>query len=343
MYDVTVVFLEGGLSSTAVIPVEIFHSAGALWHELQGRPPQPLFRVRTVTIDGGPVRCSGGFSLSPEASLTEVDRTDIVIIPTTGMDLEARLAEAGETLLPWLRRQHGQGAVITGVCMGSALIAESGLLDGRTATAHWALGEQMAARWPQVHWKPELFVTEDTRVICSGGLYGSIDVSLYLVERLCGREIAVQCAKALLLPMPRQSQSGYAMTPVARQHDNERIRLAESFLQANLERETPVRDLARMAGLSERTFARHFKACTGRNPSDYVQALRVEAAKAHLENGLKAVQTVSSEVGYDDVAFFRALFKRATGMTPAEYRAQFGPRDARTPIGAYPGSSELGL
>jgi transcriptional regulator GlxA family with amidase domain len=213
--------------------------------------------------------------------------------------------------------------------MGSAVIAEAGLLDGRTATAHWAMGGVLSERWPQVHWKPDLFVTEDSRVICSGGLYASIDVSLYLVERLCGREIAVQCAKALLLPMPRMSQSGYAMTPVARDHDNAQIRRAERFLQENLERETPVRDLAQMAGLGERTFMRHFKAATGRSPSDYLQALRVEAAKAMLEGGLKPVQVISHEVGYVDLAFFRSLFKRATGMTPAEYRAQFGPRAAR--------------
>ena len=328
MYDVTVVFLGGGLASTAVIPVEIFHSAGALWHELQGRPPQPLFRVRTVTIDGGPVESPGGLRITPEAALTEVDRTDIVVVPTTGVEFDLRLAEAEAVLLPWLRKQYDQGALITGICMGSALIAEAGLLDGRTATAHWAMGDQLSERWPQVNWKPELFVTEDSRVICSGGLYASIDVSLYLVERLCGREIAVQCAKALLLPMPRMSQSGYAMTPVARDHEDERVHRAEAFLQANLERETPARDLARMAGLGERTFMRHFKAATGRSPSDYLQTLRIEAAKAMLESGVKPVQTISNEVGYVDLAFFRGLFKRATGMTPVEYRAQFGPRIA---------------
>jgi transcriptional regulator GlxA family with amidase domain len=257
-----------------------------------------------------------------------VERTDIVIVPTTGIAFDLRLAEARPTLLPWLRKQYGQGALITGICMGSGMIAEAGLLDGRTATAHWAMGGVLAERWPQVNWKPDLFVTEDSRVICSGGLYASIDVSLYLVERLCGREIAVQCAKALLLPMPRLSQSGYAMTPVAKDHDDDRIHRAEAFLQQNLARETQVRDLAAMAGLGERTFMRHFKAATGRSPSDYVQALRVEAAKAMLESGFKPVQAIAHEVGYADLAFFRGLFKRATGMTPAEYRAQFGPKAA---------------
>src|ERR1700761_4637647 len=123
MYDVTVVLLGGGLASTAVIPVEIFHSAGALWHELQGRPPQPLFRVRTVTVDGLPVSSPGGLRIAPEASVADVERTDIVIIPTTGVELDQRLQDCGAVLLPWLRRQYDQGALITGICMGSAFIA----------------------------------------------------------------------------------------------------------------------------------------------------------------------------------------------------------------------------
>ncbi len=123
MYDVTVVLLGGGLASTAVIPVEIFHSAGVMWHELQGRTAEPLFRVRTVTIDGKPVRSPGGLSIAPEAAVTDVERTDIVIIPTTGLELDERLEQVGPVLLPWLRRQYDQGALITGVCMGSTVIA----------------------------------------------------------------------------------------------------------------------------------------------------------------------------------------------------------------------------
>jgi transcriptional regulator GlxA family with amidase domain len=329
VYDVTVVLLGGGLASTAVIPVEIFHSAGALWHELQGRPPQPLFRVRTVTVDGRPVASPGGLSITPEAALAEVERTDIVIVPTTGVEFDTRLAEAGAVLLPWLRKQYDQGALVTGICMGSALIAEAGLLDGRTATAHWAMGDQLAERWPLVNWKPDLFVTEDSRVICSGGLYASIDVSLYLVERLCGREIAVQCAKALLLPMPRLHQSGYAMLPISKPHGHDDIRRVEAHLTQRFTENHGAQALADLAGMSTRTFVRRFKAATGRGPADYVQTLRIEAAKAMLERDAKSVQSIASAVGYDDVAFFRSLFKRATSMTPADYRAHFARYSVR--------------
>jgi transcriptional regulator GlxA family with amidase domain len=328
MLDVTVVLLDDGLSSTAVMPVEIFHSAGALWNALHGLPAEPAFRVRTVSIDGGPVRSPYGLTLQPEGSIDDVERTDIVVAPTSGLDLDLKLVE-NSALLPWLRRHYRQGAYVVGVCMGAAYLAEAGLLDGKLATTHWAVAADIAARWPRVKWRPDLFVTEDSRLLCSGGVYASMDVSLYLVEKLCGHEVAVRTARALLLPMPRVHQSGYAMLPVSQAHGDERIRAAEAHLHENLRQGVATGALARRAGLTVRTFARRFKTATGRQPAAYLQALRVEAAKAMLERDDRPIQSISSEVGYDDVAFFRELFKRTTGMTPARYRANFAPMSVR--------------
>ena len=332
MLDVTVVLLDDGLSSTAIMPVEIFHSAGALWDELHDLEVRAPFKVRTVSLDGGVVRSPYGLGLAPQGSIDDIERTDIVIIPTSGLELDLKLVE-NSALLPWLRRHYGQGAHIAGVCMGAAYLAEAGLLDGRTATTHWAVSDDLARRYPKVDWRPDLFVTEDNRLLCSGGLYAAIDLSLYLVEKLCGHELSVQCAKAMLLPMPRINQSGYAVLPVARPHDNERIRAVEGWLQSNFRDNVSIQTLADRAGLAARTFVRHFKAATGRLPASYLQALRIEAAKAMLEHDSKPIQRVSSDVGYDDVAFFRGLFKRATGMTPAEYRAHFAPLSVRGYVG----------
>lgn len=133
--------------------------------------------------------------------------------------------------------------------------------------------------------------------------------------------------------MPRTHQSGYAMLPVSQPHDDARMRDAEDFLQANFRQDVSTQALADRAGLGAKTFARRFRAATGRQPGAYLQALRVEAAKSMLERDARPVQTVSAEVGYDDVAFFRSLFKRATGMTPAEYRALFAPLSVRGQVG----------
>lgn len=323
MFDVAVVLLDDGCASTALLPIEVFHSAGALWRELRGEPAEPRFRVTTASIDGGPVRAPyGGLTMSPQTSIDRIERADIIIVPTSGLSLDEKLIE-NSALPPWLRRHHAQGAYIAGVCMGAAYLAEAGLLDGRPATTHWAVCADIARRYPSVDWRPELFVTEESRVLCSGGLTAAADVSLYLVEKLCGHEIAVQTAKALLLNMPRTHQSGYAVLPLSPPHDDERIRAAERYLLTHYREPLSSDAIAAQVAMSPRTFLRRFKAATGRLPGAYLQAVRVETAKTMLERSDAPIQSIACEVGYDDVAHFRELFKRATGMTPAEYRARF--------------------
>lgn len=177
--------------------------------------------------------------------------------------------------------------------------------------------------YPKVRWRPEQFVTEDGQVFCGGGLYSSVDLSLYLVEKFCGREIALQCAKSLLVNMPRRYQSGYSVLPLSREHTDDKIRQVEEYLQQNFHRDVSIVGLADRIGMGPRNFLRRFKAATGSLPGVYIQKLRVSAAKELLEHGAASIQTVCSKSGYEDVAFFRDLFKRHTGMTPAEYRKRF--------------------
>ncbi len=328
MLDVTVVLLEGGYASTAIGPIEVFHSAGLLWNWLHGDAPQPRFRVRVASIDGRSVTSLCAVGLTPACAIDDIERTDIIILSASGWDVQEQIAQ-NTGLLPWLRAQHARGAYIGAICTGVAFLAECGLLDGRQATTHWALADLFRERYPKVFWRPEQFVTEDGRLLCSGGVYAALDCSLYLVEKFCGHEIALQCAKALLLPMPRKHQSGYAMLPLSPPHGDTRIRAAEAVLQAGYRDDISTESLARQAGLGLRTFARRFKAATGRLPAAYLQAVRIETAKAMLESETAPIQVVSSAVGYDDVAFFRTLFKRSTGMTPVEYRSHFAPMNVR--------------
>lgn len=323
MLDVTVVMLNDGYASTALMPIEIFHSAGALWRALRGEAPEPRFRVLTASLDGGPIRSPyGGLTMTPQHAIGDIARTDIIIVPTMGLELDAKLLE-DSAILPWLKKHYERGAYVAGVCMGSAYLAEAGLLDGRQATTHWAVAEDIARRYPKVDWRPDMLVTEDARLLCSGGITASADVSLYLVEKLCGHEIAVQTAKALLLNLPRVSQSGYAMLPLSPPHNDDAVRVAEQNLQARYREDISVDEVAAKVGLAPRTFLRRFKAATNRLPGEYLRAVRIENAKYMLENDRNSVQTIASAVGYDDVSFFRTLFKRNTGMTPAEYRTRF--------------------
>ncbi len=143
LLDVVVVILEGGYTSTAVAPIEIFHSAGVVWNWLHGEAAKPRFRVRTASVDGW-------------------DAIDLIAKNTP--------------LLPWLKKWHDRGAYIAGVCTGVAFLAECGMLDGKRATTHWGLADILGERYPKVRWQPEQFVTEDGRLFCSGGVYAAIDL-----------------------------------------------------------------------------------------------------------------------------------------------------------------------
>jgi transcriptional regulator GlxA family with amidase domain len=320
--EVVVVLLGEGYASTAIGPVEVFHSAGVLWNWLHDEPQRPRFRVRTASVDGKSVASLCSVGLKPTCSIHEVKRADIIVLPASGKDLDAHVVQ-NTPLQRWLRRWHDKGAYVAGICTGVASVAAAGLLDGRRATTHWAVADLMRQRFPRVNWQPEQFVTEDDRVMCSGGVYSAIDLSLYLVEKFCGHEVALQTAKSLLVSMPRGRQSGYAVLPLSRPHDDDRIRGAEDWLRQNFESDVSIETLAGRVGMSTRNFIRRFKSATGRLPGAYVQMLRIAAARDLLERGAPSIQTVCSKVGYEDIAYFRGLFKRHTGMTPVEYRARF--------------------
>ncbi len=320
--DVTVVLLEGGYASTAIGPIEVFHSAGTLWNWLHGEVQSPRFRVRTASLDGKGVTGLYPLGLMPQCSIKDIRHTDIIIVSASGPDVQQHIAR-NTPLLPWLRKWHAKGAYVAGICSAAALLAEAGLLDGKVATTHWAVADVLRERYPRVRWQPEQFVTEDRRMMCSGGVYAAIDLSLYLVEKFCGHEVALQCARSLLVSMPRGRQSGYALLPLSRPHDDERIREVEDWLRQNFDRDVSIERLADRAGMGARNFIRRFKAATGRLPGAYVQTLRISAARELLERGTPSIQTVCSKIGYEDIAFFRSLFKRHTGMTPADYRTRF--------------------
>lgn len=323
MTDVTVLFLDGTFSSTAVGPMEVFRHTGMLWGMLTGTRQSPYFRVTTASIDGRAVSCDGAIKIQPDAAISEVRKTDLIFIPTTGIDLE-HVAERNAPVVPWLRRWHKRGASIASVCSGVGLVAATGLLDGKRATTHWGLAETFRKMYPRVKWMPELMVTEDRGFYCGGGVHAALDLSMYLVEKFCGHEVAMQSAKAMLIDTPRAWQAGFGIVPLKTEHNDESISSAQEWLHHNFHKTFPLEAPAQSVGMSLRNFVRRFKQATGDSPLMYLQKLRIAAAKRLLEGGHRTVQEISGAVGYQDVAFFRNLFRRHTGVSPNAYRQRFG-------------------
>src|ERR1700675_1619001 len=323
MIDVTVLFLDGTFSSTAIGPMEVFRHAGTLWNYLTGTKPIPRFRVTTASVDGRAVRCDGSIHIRPDAALTAIRKTNLIFIPTTGLSIDD-VVERNAPVVPWLRRWHKRGVAIASVCSGVGLVAATGLLDGKRATTHWGLAERFREKYPKVKWMPELMVTEDRGFYCGGGVNASLDLSIYLVERFCGHEIAIQTAKALLVETRRAWQSGFAIIPLKTDHSDDAISSAQDWMHKNFAKTFSLEDPAGRIGMSVRNFVRRFRQATGDSPLVYLQKLRIAAAKRMLESNHRSMQQISDAVGYQDIAFFRALFQRHAGVLPSAYRDRFG-------------------
>ena len=335
MIDVTVLFLEGGYISTAINAIEVFRSAGVMWNALGGGEPVARFQVTSASPGGTAVHPDGPMTIAPERALEDVGRTDLIFVPASGADLQMMVDEGYniETVIarnahvvPWLREQADAGVQIAAVCSGVALVAEAGILDGRQGTMHWALADIYARRFPDVDWQPEYLVTDSGGIYCGGGVNSASDLSLYLVEKFCGRDVAVKCAQALLIEMPRVWQTAFAHLDVTARHDDAAIGRAQDWIHSHAVEGVRFDDLAVEIGMSPRNFIRRFKAATGATPLAYLQKLRIATAKRMLETGQSPIQEVSCRVGYEDLIFFRNLFKRHTGLSPGEYRRRFGAR-----------------
>ena len=321
--DVTILFLDGTSPSTAIGPMEVFLHAGSLWNLLTGGNAVPRFRVTTASANGKPVRCDGPVEIRPAAALADIRKTDLIFVPSTGLSVEDAV-ERNAAVVPWLRRWHKRGVPVASVCSGVGLIAATGLLDGKRATTHWALADRFRQMYPNVRWMPELMVTEDGNLYCGGGVNASLDLSLYLVERFCGHEVAMQTAKALIIETPRAWQAGFAIVPIKTEHSDDAISRVQEWMHGNFRQDLSLENVARKAGMSLRNFVRRFKQATGDTPLHYLQKLRIAAAKRLLESDHRTMQEISEAVGYQDVVFFRQLFQRHTGDSPSAYRKRFG-------------------
>ncbi|MES2817928.1 MAG: helix-turn-helix domain-containing protein [Pseudomonadota bacterium] len=323
MLRVTILILGHGLYSTVTGPLEVFQFAGVWWNHLTGQPLDQRFEVVTASIDGQMVTGAGGLAIMPQCSIEQVTATDLILVSSGGAQLDSILKHNSRAVA-WLRKWHAQGATIAGICSGVCLLAEAGILDGKEATTHWGLAEQFRARYPKVDLKPDRLVTDAGNVLCGGGVNAALDLALYLVERYCGREIAMQCAKSLLIETSRSSQAGFSVLALNKRHADKAIMQAQGWIEGHYRQAFSMEELASRYNMSLRSFMRRFKAATDATPLAYLHQVRIGAAKHALETGHAPIEAICNRVGYEDIAFFRALFRRYVGVTPKTYREKFG-------------------
>lgn len=225
----------------------------------------------------------------------------------------------------WVQAQHGTGALICSICAGAFPLAQTGLLNGRPATTHWALAEDFAKTFPEVHVDEEKLIIDDGDIITAGGLMAWTDLGLRLIARFLGTAVMLETARLFLIDPGEREQSYYNLFFPNLSHGDGNVLKAQRWLQANYHSPASVPDMASIAGLGDRTFLRRFRAATGHNPSDYLQRLRINKAREQLELTTNGVESIAAEVGYMDAPTFSKLFQKVVGLSPSEYRRRFSP------------------
>ena len=304
-------------------PMEILNKSCALMAEARGEDPaHPAFNVELVALNKKPLHFGSSVTLNPDTSIATAARPDLLLIPPVGDDVLGSL-RALYAFVPWIKECSAHGARVVSMCTGSFLLGETGLLNGRSATTHWAFADLFRKTYPQVNLFPERLIVDEGNIITAGAATAYLDLVIYLVELYCGREAAILTAKVLLIEMGRYTQLPYTIFSPQKTHRDQQILRIQQFMENHMARQIAVEDLAKRAGMSTRNLDRRFRAAVGEAPTSYLQKLRIEKAKRLLETTDDSVSEIMLKAGYEDERSFRRLFSSLTQLSPKAYRKKY--------------------
>lgn len=319
MKHVSILVLETSIPACLVDPRYMFT---AINNFLKIANLQPAFSVKLVGLTEEVKLHDGLISIHTDALLKDVKKTDLIIIPALSGPIQAALKKNTD-FIPWIVDQYKQGAEVASLCIGSFLLASTGLLKDKSCSTHWLFANEFRTMFPDVILTDDKIITEQNGIYSSGGATSYWNLLLYLVEKYTNREMAIMASKFFLLEMDRGSQSQFMMFKGQKEHDDLPILKAQEFIENNFAAKITVDELADTFGMGRRTFERRFKKATTNTVVEYIQRVKIEAAKKQLESGRKNVNEVMYDVGYTDVKAFRDVFKKVAGMSPVDYRNKY--------------------
>lgn len=331
---VSLVAIPEAVVSTLVGIFDVLGAFGMMQAmDMSPRSASP-FRVEIVGQKPGPLPLASGMPVTVQRSVRDVTATDIVIVPSVLLRPEGWVKGRYPDLVAWVAAMHRQGALLCSACSGIFLLAETGLFKGMESTVHFHYRRRFAEAYPDVPIHPErVLVVSGKReeLISSGASMTWHDLVLYLIGRHAGATAAQAVARFFALQWHQEGLAPYIVFEGRNDHGDHAIQAAQDWVATHFSVANPLEEMIRRAGMTERTFKRRFTAATGLSPITYVQRLRIEDAKRRLERTEVSIDEVSWQVGYEEPAFFRRLFKRVTDLTPGAYRKRFRiPEYART-------------
>jgi transcriptional regulator GlxA family with amidase domain len=297
---------------------QILTRANEYWQRLGNRS---LMEVHIAGFETELKLDAGFFSIHP-ANIAELKKTDLVIIPSISYQYDS-IIRSNPELISWIRQQYKNGAEIASICTGAFLLAATGLLDGKTCSTHWNAEADFRRLFPNIDLHTDKLLTVEQGIYTNGGAYSFLNLMLFLVEKYFDRQTAIYCSKVFQIDIERTSQSPFAIFQAQKNHGDELIGKAQTYIEENLSEKISFGSLASKLAISRRNFDRRFIKAVGNTPVEYLQRVKVEAAKRTLEKGRKTIFEVMNEVGYSDDKAFREVFKKITGLSPLDYRARY--------------------
>jgi len=289
---------------------------------------QPLFQVQLVGLNKETQVYDRLFKVSPEVTINEVTKTDLIIIPAVNGN-RTEVIDFNKDFFPWVCAQHENGAEVASLCVGAFLLAATGLLQGKKCSTHWSAVDEFKELFPGVELVSEKIITDENGIYSSGGANSFWNLLLYLLEKYTNREMAVLFSKYYEIEIDRFSQSPFIIFTGQSNHNDEPVKKAQEFIEKNVGDRISVEDLASKFAIGRRNFERRFKKATNNTPVEYIQRVKIEAAKKSLEVSRKNVTEVMYDVGYSDTKAFRTVFKKITGMSPIDYRNRYNKEGIR--------------
>lgn len=310
--------------TTSLVRIGIVHYPGAMLSAVQGLAEQ-FYLANKLAQENGlvetfKIHMCDSLQL-PHEGADQLEALHVIILPPCLHD-DYYLAPQ-PALIDWIRQQHQNGAIVCSVCAGAFVLAETGLLDGRTATSHWVLADALAEQYPAVTVDSSRMLINDGDIITSGGLMSWIDLGLELVAQFTSAQLMRQLGRYLLVDTGSREQRYYQSFNARLDHGDDAIVRVQHQLQREFSQPVMVRELAGTVNLTERTFLRRFVSATGLKPTQYLQRLRIQKACELIESSSLPFERVAVEVGYEDVSAFRKTFIKITGQTPREFKNRF--------------------
>ena len=294
---------------------------------LEASGKRPLFNVKLVGLTKEVRLENSLYTVHTDSLLKDVKKTDLIFIPALSGDMKKALM-LNKGFIPWIVEQYKNGSEVASLCIGAFLLASTGLLNGKKCSSHWNSANEFRAMFPEVELTDGSIITEEQGIYSSGGANSYWNLLLYLVEKYTDRDTAILASKFFAIDIDRESQSAFMLFQGQKEHDDVEILSAQNFIEENYMDKITVDQLADKFSIGRRSFERRFKKATNNTVVEYMQRVKIEAAKRSFETSRKNINEVMFDVGYTDTKAFRTIFKKITGLTPIEYRNKYNKQEA---------------